>query len=198
LSFTFTDYICPNSYTKILDTRYVSATKSDQLMLFREEIAGCENRTKHKYTLWTECRILIRVRVTLRLAVYRQSVRLGDKPLETHNQNFFFTSPAHSFSGPSPAGLMTLLSQIRDSPNPEGEVPVFISPRNRVVQLYPQALCSLFVASYDSQGYGGSIRSRLHTWENFSILKQVVYIVTTGLQKFIFRGSQIVTCGQIW
>jgi hypothetical protein len=26
------------------------------------------------------------VRVTLRLAVYRQSLRLGDKPLETHDQ----------------------------------------------------------------------------------------------------------------
>jgi hypothetical protein len=31
-----------------------------------------------------------RVRITLRLAVYRQSVRLGDKPLETHDQNFYF------------------------------------------------------------------------------------------------------------
>jgi hypothetical protein len=47
-----------------------------------------------------------------------------------------------------------LLSQIRDSPNLEGQVPVFISPRNRVAQLYPQTLGSLFVASYDSQGYG--------------------------------------------
>jgi hypothetical protein len=55
-----------------------------------------------------------------------------------------------------------LLSQIRDFPNLEGQVPVFISPRNRVAQLYPQALCSLFVASYDSHGYGGGIRTRLH------------------------------------
>jgi hypothetical protein len=46
------------------------------------------------------------------------------------------------------------LSQIRDSPNLEGQVPVFISP---------QTLGSLFVASYDSQGYGGGIRNRLHT-----------------------------------
>jgi hypothetical protein len=52
-----------------------------------------------------------------------------------------------------------LLSQIRDSPNLEGQVPVFISPRNRVAQLYPQAFGSLFVASYDSQGYGGGIRT---------------------------------------
>jgi hypothetical protein len=39
------------------------------------------------------------------------------------------------------------LSQIRDSPNLEGQVPVFISPKNRVAQLYPQQLGSLFVAS---------------------------------------------------
>jgi hypothetical protein len=56
-----------------------------------------------------------------------------------------------------------LQSQIRDSPNLEGQVPVFMSPRNRVSQLYPKALCSLFVASYYSQGYGGGIRPRLHT-----------------------------------
>jgi hypothetical protein len=45
-----------------------------------------------------------------------------------------------------------LLSQIRDSPNLEGQVPVFISPRNRVAQLYPHTLGPLFVAYYDSQG----------------------------------------------
>jgi hypothetical protein len=32
-----------------------------------------------------------------------------------------------------------------------------------VAQLFPWALGSLFVASYDSQGYGGGILSRLHT-----------------------------------
>jgi hypothetical protein len=53
------------------------------------------------------------------------------------------------------------LSQIRDSPNLEGQVPVFISPRNRVAQLYPQVLGFLFVASYDSQDYGGGIQTRL-------------------------------------
>jgi hypothetical protein len=55
-----------------------------------------------------------------------------------------------------------LLSQIRDSPNLEGQVPVFISSRNRAVQIYSEALRSLFVASRDSQGYGGGIRTRLH------------------------------------
>jgi hypothetical protein len=37
---------------------------------------------------WTAVRV--RVRVTLRLAFYRQSFRLSDKPLETHDQYFFF------------------------------------------------------------------------------------------------------------
>jgi hypothetical protein len=47
---------------------------------------------------------------------------------------------------------------IRDSPNLNGQVPVFISPMNRVAQLYPGALrfplCCLL---HDSQGYGGGI-----------------------------------------
>jgi hypothetical protein len=52
-----------------------------------------------------------------------------------------------------------LLSQFRGAPNMDGQVPVFIFPRNRVAQLYPQALDSLFVTSYDSQGYGGGNRT---------------------------------------
>jgi hypothetical protein len=36
---------------------------------------------------------------------------------------------------------------MRYSPNLEGQVPVFISPRNRVTELYPRALGSLSVAS---------------------------------------------------
>jgi hypothetical protein len=62
-----------------------------------------------------------------------------------------------------------LLSQIRDSPNLEGQVPVFISSRNRVAQLYPQALGSLFVASYDS---------RLHTGCNR--ISKLSYVTTDG------------------
>jgi hypothetical protein len=48
------------------------------------------------------------------------------------------------------------------------QVPVFISLRDRVARLYPQALGSFFVASYDSQGYRGFIRPRLHTVLKFS------------------------------
>jgi hypothetical protein len=75
------------------------------------------------------------------------------------------SSPVQSFSDPSRSGLMTTFCCLKfeDSPNLEGQVPISIYPRNRVDQLYPQALDSLLVASYDSQGYGGGIRPRLHT-----------------------------------
>jgi hypothetical protein len=35
-------------------------------------------------------KVKVKVKVTLRLVVYRQSVRLGVKSLETHDQTFFF------------------------------------------------------------------------------------------------------------
>jgi hypothetical protein len=46
---------------------------------------------------------------------------------------------------------------IWDSPNLGGQFPIFISPGNRVAQLYPRAPGSLYVVSYDSQGNGGGI-----------------------------------------
>jgi hypothetical protein len=81
----------------------------------------------------------IRDRVTSRLAAYRQSVPLGDKPLDYHDHNFFFQihtcvhSPyvtpslmrgwvcslqlllvlARTFSGPNPAGLAATFYSLR-------------------------------------------------------------------------------------
>jgi hypothetical protein len=43
-----------------------------------------------------------------------------------------------------------------------------------VAQLHTQVLGSLFVASYDSQGYGGGIRTCLHTGIGFEILTVVL------------------------
>jgi hypothetical protein len=61
--------------------------------------------------------------------------------------NCCWSSPAQSSSGPSPAGFMTSYFTVSDPrlPQPGGQVPVFISPRNREAQLYPQALGSLFL-----------------------------------------------------
>jgi hypothetical protein len=97
-----------------------------------------------------------RVRVTLRLVVYRQSVHLDVNPLETHDQYFFQLNTCHY--NPYVTSSLTrgwvcrlqlllvlasavilgsesrgphdhiLLSQIRDSPNLEGQVPVLMPP----------------------------------------------------------------------
>jgi hypothetical protein len=72
-----------------------------------------------------------------------------------------------------------LLSQIRDSPNLEEQVPAFIFSRNRVVQLYPQALGSIFVTRYDSQGCGGGIRTRLHAGDPLTKVKVKVMLRPT-------------------
>jgi hypothetical protein len=60
--------------------------------------------------------------------------------------------PTHSFSGPSPLGLGTIFYCLRFE-------------------------TSVFVASYDSQGYGWNIRPRLHTgtelnWVSLSLMLQ--------------------------
>jgi hypothetical protein len=52
-----------------------------------------------------------------------------------------------------------LLPQVWDSPNLTGQVPLFISLRNRVAQLHPQALGSIFVASYDGTDVTGNVFS---------------------------------------
>jgi hypothetical protein len=83
-----------------------------------------------------------------------------------------------------------LLSQIRESPNLEGQVPVFISPRNTVARLYPQALGSLFVTSYDSQGYGGGIRTRLHTGVTDPTTQSQSYFTTGGLRPISLSWCQ--------
>jgi hypothetical protein len=70
--------------------------------------------------------------------------------------NYCWPSPAHSFSGRNPSGLMTTVYCFKfESPPPGGQIRVFITPRNRVAKLYPQALSSLSVAFYKLKGYGG-------------------------------------------
>jgi hypothetical protein len=52
---------------------------------------------------------------------------------------------------------LILLSQIRDSPNPEGQVLYLISPGTGWPSFAPRNWF-VFVAFYDSQGYAGDIR----------------------------------------
>jgi hypothetical protein len=94
----------------------------------------------------------VKVRVTLRRAVYRQSFRLGAEPLKTHCQYFLSTEHLSCYSPYISSSLTRrwvcriqlllviastvifvseshgthdhiLLSQIRESPNLEGQVP---------------------------------------------------------------------------
>jgi hypothetical protein len=46
-----------------------------------------------------------------------------------------------------------------------------MSPSDSVARLYPQALGSLIVAFYDSQGYGGGILTHLHTRKRGTIIE---------------------------
>jgi hypothetical protein len=54
-------------------------------------------------------------------------------------------------------------SALRPTPNLKDHVSVFMSPSDRVTQLYPQAPGTLFVAFHDSHGCGGDILTLLHT-----------------------------------
>jgi hypothetical protein len=67
-------------------------------------------------------------------------------------QNLTYTPTTH---------VTTISKRIKTTnfSNKEGQVPVFIYPRKRAAQLYPQALGSVFVASYDYQSYGRIIRT---------------------------------------
>jgi hypothetical protein len=69
-----------------------------------------------------------------------------------------------------------LLSQIRDSPNLDGQVAVFISPKNRVARLYPQALGSHFVASYDSVENMFIVVLQRFPWQHVCLRRR--YLVT--------------------
>jgi hypothetical protein len=108
-----------------------------------------------------------RVRVTLRLAVYRQSSSSWRQAAWDSRLAFFFSTEQRSHSQvriPRNSWPHFTVSDSRSPPpNLEGQVPVFISSRNRMVQFYPPELGSLFIAPYDSQGYGGGIRPRVHT-----------------------------------
>jgi hypothetical protein len=72
--------------------------------------------------------------------------------------NCFWALPEQSFLGRSPAEFTAIFyCPFWDSPNLEGQIPIFISPRNRVTQLYPRALGSLLSPLTTRGDYGGGI-----------------------------------------
>jgi hypothetical protein len=65
-----------------------------------------------------------------------------------------------------------------------------------MAQLHPLALGSLFVASYDSQGYGGGIVTRLYPgWTLVSGNWSPLYSVSTDRREnTAFNSSSVVAC----
>jgi hypothetical protein len=80
--------------------------------------------------------------------------------------NCYWPSPAQSFSGSSPVGLMAIFYCLRFE-------------------------TSLFVASYDSQGHGGGIRPRLHTGIRSTVLVSSTVSLLSLFQKSIDRTTTI-------
>jgi hypothetical protein len=68
-----------------------------------------------------------------------------------------------------------------------------------MAQLYPRALCFLFVASYDSQGCGGDILTRLHTGNVRNYIHYIGLLLVASKMKGCGEApGQEETWGQIW
>jgi hypothetical protein len=65
-------------------------------------------------------------------------------------------------------------------PQPGESGPRIYSPRNRVAQLYPQSLGSLFVVSYDSQRRILKIESK----NRYKKCKKSAYMAQNGFKRF--------------
>jgi hypothetical protein len=74
-------------------------------------------------------------------------------------------------------------------PNLEDQVSVFMSPSDRVAQLYPQVPGSLFVSFYVSQGYGGGILTRLHTGSILYLVIQYMLYIYYPVYIFICKTT---------
>jgi hypothetical protein len=83
-----------------------------------------------------------------------------------------------------------LQSHISDSSNLEGQVPEFISSRNRLAQLYLEALGSLFIASYDSQGYGGDKLKPPPRELNYKLQVKVKYTLGLTVSQSVSIGVE--------
>jgi hypothetical protein len=76
---------------------------------------------------------------------------------------------------------MARSSALHPTPNLKDQVSIFMSPRDKEAQLYPQAPHSLFIAFYDSQSYGTGILTHVHTGDITHQLNQnnftcIIYI----------------------
>jgi hypothetical protein len=101
-----------------------------------------------------------------------------------HLQMLLALTSAVMFRSKSSRTPRLIYSQIWDCPNLVGQAPVCMSPRNRVGQFYPQVWGPLFVASYDSQGYGVGVLTRLHQSQSLwlAVYRQSVRLGASSLR----------------
>jgi hypothetical protein len=59
-----------------------------------------------------------------------------------------------------------------------------------MAQLYLRALDCLFIASYDSQRYGGGILTRLQTG-NFLAIRKSIIVVTEYRMTYLFNENKV-------
>jgi hypothetical protein len=76
----------------------------------------------------------------------------------------------HSLLARSPVELTAIFYSHLRFPQPGGSAPRIYIPQEHGG---PRALGSLFVASYESQGYGGGIITRLHKSQIFNVELEV-------------------------
>jgi hypothetical protein len=107
--------------------------------------------------------------------------------------NCCWSSPAQSFSSPSPAGLVTIFYCLRFETPPTWMTRfpnLYIPGTGWPSYTYPQVLGSFFVVSYDSHGYGGGIRTPLNAGELLHAWRQIymsVYIYIYIYIHFFFH-----------
>jgi hypothetical protein len=130
----------------------------DQTKMFRSfEFSYHEVEVEVKLRLTISRPVYLEPMTRFLFSVWQLRVSCCGRPLwredmsVIYSYNCSWAFPEQSLWGPSPSELRPYFTLIWDSPNLEGQVPIFISSRNRVAQLYPRSLGSLFVASYDSE-----------------------------------------------
>jgi hypothetical protein len=84
------------------------------------------------------------------------------RPLWREDGSVAYSGISQRSESAEPVTIFYTLSS-ETPPHLEGQVPVFVSPRNKVAQSFPRALGSLFVAIYNYQGCGGGILTSLHS-----------------------------------
>jgi hypothetical protein len=104
--------------------------------------------------------------------------------------NCFWALTEQSLLGQSPAELKAIFYYlIWDSPNLEGQDPVFISSRNRVAQLYPRHWVPFLSPLTTRRDYGRGILTRLQAVHIVAGVEETVWIVPNAVNMDIFPSG---------